>query len=276
MEPRAYSRSPTGVNIVLAACGRSTGEVLFDESLQTTDVSAEINSALLFYGRSFGFLGRSSSAAVVVPYFWGTLEGNVGEERKSIRRSGLGDVRMRFATNLLGDPALAPQEFSKRRSGTTLGASLAVIVPTGQYDAAKLINIGANRWAAKPELGLSQPAGRWFFEIYGGVWLLGDNRNFYGGRRREQKPIVSFQAHASYTLKPRFWLAANATFYAGGVTTVNGVESEDRQENSRYGLTVAVPVRGLSTLKLSAARGLTTRVGGNFTTLAVAYQIAWF
>jgi len=40
------------------------------------------------------------------------------------------------------------------------GGSLVVSMPTGQYDGTKLINIGTNRWAFRPEIGLSQPLGR--------------------------------------------------------------------------------------------------------------------
>ena len=38
--------------------------------------------------------------------------------------------------------------------------SLTVNAPTGQYDGTKLINVGTNRWAFKPEVGLSHPVGR--------------------------------------------------------------------------------------------------------------------
>ena len=76
-----------------------------------------------------------------------------------------GDPAVRFAVNLIGQPALGPKEFFARKPETTLGASIVVSIPAGQYDSAKLINLGTNRWAFKPELGLSYPRGPWDLEL---------------------------------------------------------------------------------------------------------------
>lgn len=276
LEPRAYAPNPTGANFVLMAYGHSSGDVVFDPAVPITSVTAGVNTTALFYGRTFGLFGRSASAAVQLPYVWGTVEGDVFEERRSVYRSGLADLRLRLTTNLVGGPALAPREFAQRRPRTTLGASMLVVAPTGQYDPAKLINVGTNRWTVKPELGLSHPAGRWFVEVYAGAWIFTDNTDFFGGSRREQGPLATFQTHVSYVFRPRLWLAGDANFYTGGRTTVDGVEKADLQRNSRFGVTLAVPVKRRSSLKVSWARGLTTRVGGDFDTLAVGYQFLWF
>lgn len=276
LEPRAYAPNPTGANFVLMVYGHSSGDVVFDPSVPVTNVEASVNTSALFYGRTFGLFGRSASAAVQLPYVWGTIEGDVFEERRSVYRSGLGDLRLRLTTNLLGGPALAPREFAQRRPRTTLGASVLVVAPTGQYDPAKLINVGTNRWALKGELGLSHPAGHWFIELYAGAWVFTDNPDFFGGSRREQEPLATFQTHVSYVFRPRLWLAGDANFYTGGRTSIDGIEKADLQRNSRFGLTLAVPVKRRSSLKISWARGLTTRAGGDFDTLAVGYQFLWF
>jgi hypothetical protein len=178
--------------------------------------------------------------------------------------------------NILGGPALTPREFASARPDTVVGLSLAVSVPTGQYDPAKLINIGSNRWAVRPQLGASKTLGPWYLELYAGVWFFGDNTDFFGGALREQDPLGTVQAHVSYTFKPRLWLAADATFYAGGQTTLNGTERADTQSNSRVGLTLAVPLGRRSALKASWATGFTTRIGADFDTFGVALQTVWF
>jgi hypothetical protein len=276
LEPRAYSPNPTGANFVLLVYGHTSGGVVFDPSVPITDVKASVSQSALFYGRTFGLFGRSASAAVQLPYAWGNIEGNVFEERRSVYRSGLADLRLRLTANLIGGPALAPREFAQRRPRTTLGASVLVLAPTGQYDPSKLINIGTNRWTFKPELGLSHPAGRWFVELYGGVWLFADNPNFFGGSRKAQDPLATLQGHLSYNFRPRLWLAGDATFYTGGTTTVDGVRKADLQRNTRLGLTLAVPVKRRGAVKVSWSRGVVIRIGGNFTTLAVGYQFLWF
>ena len=59
-------------------------------------------------------------------------------------------------------------------------------------------------------------------------------------------------------------------------TTARGVKKADLQRNTRLGFTLAVPVKRRSALKISWARGLLTRIGGDFDTLAVGYQFLWF
>lgn len=276
LEPRAYSPSPVGANFLIFGGGRSTGGVVTDPSIPITNIQAEVNSAALGYGRTFGLFGRSASVGIVQSYVWAHVSGNVFEEFRVADRQGLGDTRLRLAMNLLGGPALTLAEFARRRPGRTLGASVVVVVPTGQYYSDKLINLGTNRWAFRPEVGFSQPVRQWAFDAYAGAWLFTDNDDFYGGQLREQEPIVGFQGHVSYTFKPRLWLAGDATFYTGGRTTLNGIEKADLQANSRYGLTFSAPVGRRNSVKVTGTTGGTTRIGGSFDTIAAAWQFLWF
>ena len=181
----------------------------------------------------------------------------------------------RVAVNIVGGPALTPREFASRKPGTTFGASLTVTAPTGQYDSSRLINIGTNRWGFKPELGFSQPIGPWWLELYAGVWLYTTNHDFSGGKTRVQDPLTSIQIHVVYEFKPRCWLAIDGTWYGGGSTTVNGVANADRQDNSRLGLTLSIPLPKGNALKLAYARGATARVGGKLNTISLAWQFFW-
>jgi hypothetical protein len=277
LEPRAYSASPVGLNFALLAYGRSTGEILFDPALPLTDVEAHLNAGVLGYATTFEVFNRLASAALALPYVWGDVAGNVGEiDRREVSRSGPGDARLRFAINLIGDPAMTPAEFARRTPRTTLGASLVIVGPAGEYMSEKLVNIGANRWAFKPEVGLSHPVGRWYFDVYAGIWLFTDNDAFFGGVRREQDPLTSFQLHVSYNFRPRMWLAIDGTHYTGGRTTVNGVQNADRQRNTRLGMTFSLPIGRSQSLKFNWSDGASTRFGGDFTTYGVAWQWAWF
>ena len=71
-------------------------------------------------------------------------------------------------------------------------------------------------------------------------------------------------------------MAGDATFYAGGRTSVDGVVNADLQSNSRVGLTLAVPIGRHNSVKASWATGATTRIGGTFTTFTLAWQYLWF
>lgn len=277
LEPRAYSPAPTGTNLVLGTYSYQSGEVLFDPALPFSDVQAYIHGAVVGYARTFGLFGRSASIAGAVPYIWASVGGNVGEARQEITRSGLGDARLRLVVNLIGGPALPAPAWVKRKPETTLGFSLVVSAPTGQYSPEKLINIGTNRWAIKPEFGLSVPYKRWTFEAAAGGWFFTDNNATYPGANvRSQDPLWTFQGHVGYTVKPGLWVAFDATWYTGGQTYTNGVAGDTRQSNTRAGVTASIPVGKRQSIKLSAATGVSSRVGSRFDTYGVAYQFLWF
>jgi hypothetical protein len=167
---------------------------------------------------------------------------------------------------------MALPEFMRRKPSTTVGTSFVVSVPTGQYFDDKLVNIGTNRWAFKPEIGVSHPAGPWTLELYAGGWFFTDNTSYQVTKTREQKPMLSLQSHVGYTIQPRVWIAADVTYYVGGRVVVDGVPAADRQDNVRVGLTASVPVRRSNALKIAWSKGAITRIGGNFDTWAIAWQ----
>jgi hypothetical protein len=276
LEPRAYSPSPVGTNFVAAIYSRQTGGVLVDPTIPIDDVEVGLNGASLLLGHTFGLAGRQASVTMIFPYVWGRVEGSVFEERREVTRSGAADLRVRFATNLIGGPALTPREFASRRPAATLGASVTVVAPTGQYDPERLINLGSNRWAFKPEVGISRPAGRWTLEATGGVWLFTKNDNYFGGAHFEQRPVGTFQGHVGYTVRPRLWVAGSVTYFAGGRSVLNGVEKSTILKNSRAGAACSIPVGSGHSVKLSWARGLTTRTGANLSTFVIGWQYASF
>jgi hypothetical protein len=167
-------------------------------------------------------------------------------------------------------------EFLKYRERTVVGASITMVVPTGQYDPARLINTGANRWAFKPEIGFSQRWGRVAFDGYGGAWLFTSNSQFFpGSTLRQQNAIASLEFHLSYYLRPRMWISFDSNFWSGGSTVSNGLSNEDSARNSRVGGTCAVPITHHQSLKVSASRGAIVRVGGNFTNITAGWQYSW-
>ncbi len=56
---------------------------------------------------------------------------------------------------------------------------------------------------------------------------------------------------------------------------MDGVRKADLQRNSRIGATLSLPIGQRHSLKLAGTTGLTTRIGGDFDALAVAWQYVW-
>jgi hypothetical protein len=276
LEPRAYSNAPIGTTFAIAAYTRLTGDVLPAPSIPVTDVDANIDIFTLGYAHFFALLGRSANFSAALPYVSADLKGNVVDAPTEVHRAGIGDLHLRGAINLFGHPALTPAEFVKQPSVLSGGASLSVVAPTGKYDPNLFVNIGTNRWAFKPEVGLSYPIGRWFTEAAAGVWLFTDNDDFRNGHRRGQEPLAVYQLHAGYNFRPGLWLAGDYGRYIGGRTSLDGVENDDSQHNSRIGLALALPVAPGWSAKLGWSKGTVVRVGGDYKIMSLALQYRWF
>ena len=277
LEPRAYSPSPLGTNFFVLALARSSGSVIFDPSLPVTDVSAHVGTATAAYGRSFGLGGKQGVVTLAFPYAVAHVEGLVQEQSTKVRRSGVADLRIKASLNLVGSKAMSPAEFAKAPRKTIFGISLTVQTPNGQYDPSKLINIGTNRWAFKPEIGLSVPVKRWSLEGYAGAWLFTNNNAFYPGSSvKRQDPLWSTQLHVAYTFKNRAWLALDGTWYGGGQVSIDDGPPSTRFSNSRYGGTFSLPVAKRHSLKVAASKGAFARTGSNFTSTLLAWQMTWF
>jgi hypothetical protein len=71
------------------------------------------------------------------------------------------------------------------------------------------------------------------------------------------------------------WIAYNANYFYGGTTSYGAGRNEDLQDNSRMGLTFALPLNQAQSLKFSYSRGARTSVGAKFDSIAVAWQMIW-
>jgi Putative MetA-pathway of phenol degradation len=276
LEPRAYSPSPVGTTFLVVSGTRSTGGVFTDPSLPIQDVEATVDVLGLGVGHAFGIARKQVLLLAALPVIRGEASGAVGEGRQSVTRQGPGDPRVKVSVILAGSPAMTRAVFARAPRRTIVGASMTVAPPLGKYDETKLVNLGSNRWSFKPELGVSHPAGRWTIDAYAGVWFFTENDEFYpGAARREQDPIAALQGHVSYTLGRRAWLAVNGTWYSGGTTSIDGVDKADLQRNSRLGATLALPLGSRQSLKFAYSAGATTRVGADFRTFTVAWQLVF-
>jgi hypothetical protein len=112
-------------------------------------------------------------------------------------------------------------------------------------------------------------------ELATAVNIYSVNQNYYGGKTLSQEPIGSVQSHVIYNFKKGIWTALDATYYWGGNTTIDGVQTNSMQENSRLGITVAVPVNIHHSIKLNLSTGTTTRTGTDFDSVILAWQYRW-
>ncbi len=276
LEPRAFAPNPVGARFVVATWAHTDGDVFLSQSSPIEDFKIVADSLLAGFGGTFALGSRVASLAIIAPFTSGVASGRLNGVKGEVHRSGMGDMAVRFTVSLLPDSALNIAEFSKRPPDRTLGASVTVIAPTGEYFDDKLINIGANRWAIRPEIGGSRQFGRWEVDGSVGVWFFTDNNDFLETSERSQDPIGAVQAHVSYAFAPRLWLGGSATWYTGGETRVDGESSRDMQNNTRAGLTLALPIGQRHSVKLGWSTGVSVRFGGQFDLYLLSWQYLWF
>src|SRR5882672_6678995 len=232
LSPRAYVITPIHWNAVTVTYSFSDGNILLNGSVPITDGTARLNTEVLTYFHTMNFFGRSANISASLPYSSGHLRGTFMDNETRVYRSGLMDSSYRFSVNLMGGPAMTPKEYQSWRQKTILGVSLRMVAPTGQYDPTKLINLGANRWAFKPEFGYSRRWGHWILDAYGGAWFFTTNPDFFsrnqfspGTNTQSQSPTGSLEGHLSYDFKPRLWISLDGNYWFGGKTSLNGVQN---------------------------------------------------
>jgi hypothetical protein len=275
LEPRSYSNTPVGLNFLIAGYAYAYGDIAFDPSLPIVDAQYHANALVLGYARALDVWGKSAKFDVILPYSSFSGHAQVSGDFRLREMSGLNDPRFRFSMNFYGAPALSMKEFASYRQDLIIGASLQVQAPLGQYDDTKLVNLGNNRWSFKPELGISKALGRWTLELMPSATFYTDNTDFNNGSRFSQAPLYQVQGHVIYSFPSGMWVAFNGTYFTGNRTTVNGVESNNLQQNTRAGLMLALPVDRHNSVKFYASSGTWTRTGSEFTAFGVAWQYRW-
>ena len=283
LAPRAYIITPVHSNAVTLTYAFFSGDLLFDGAVPITGATAKTSVSAFNLTHSFRVLGRSANFTASLPYGIGNFRGTVAEAEARAYRSGMLDSAYRVSVNLKGGPAMDVRDFLKWQQKTLLGFSFKVVAPTGQYDPTKLINYGANRWAFKPELGLSRRWGHWVVDTYGAVWFFTTNHEFFsrnqfspGTNTQKQNPTFAFEGHLSYDVRPRLWASLDGNFWVGGKSSLNGVENPNTlQRNSRIGGTVSVPVSKHQSIKVSYNRGAYVIYGGNYQNVSFGWQYSW-
>lgn len=275
IEPRSLSAAPTGVNFALVGYSFTSGGLSFDPAIPIDDASLRIHGPAFAYARTFGLIGRPAKVDVILPV--GVLSGDATFNGDPVRRdvSGIFDPLFRLSVIFTGAKAMTPAEFRNYNPDLTVGASVQVSAPLGQYDATRIVNLGSNRWFVKPEIGVAKRSGPWNFELKGAATFYTANADFFGATTRSQKPLLQAQAHVIHNWASGVWLSVDGGYLWGGRTTVDGIADNNLQSNWRAGATLAVPVDRRQSIKLFASTGVSSRTGNGYDLAGVLWQYRW-
>jgi hypothetical protein len=235
IEPRRWSSLPLGTQVIGAGYAHSFGTVTFDPLLQADDVTVAVNTFVASYVRPFKLGDKLARLDITLPYNIMRFEGSLSGAPSSVERNGFGDSRIRVSVNLIGPPASNAQELGKylkeNPKNTTVGVSMALTVPTGQYFDEKLINIGQNRFIIRPQFGMIHNWNNWSYELTGSLFIFSNNNDFFGAQTKKQDPVFALQTHLIKHFNSKVWASVSASYGIGGESIVNGVSNADLRTN---------------------------------------------
>ena len=233
---RDWQNTPTDLNMVFGYYNRLDTNTPIDTSLPISGLSLNADLYLFRYARSFGIDGRNSAIQIIQPYADISASFDNAQFFSGTKHNGgTGDTQVVFAHNFFGGPALTAAEFANWKPETFLTGAFWLTMPTGDYDKDRIINIGSNRWVFKPEIGFGTPIGPTWLEINTYVSLFGDNKDYHGDSKLEQKPLYAIEGHYSYTINRALWVSLDATYNRGGESRIDGDWQDNKQENGLLG-----------------------------------------
>lgn len=250
LEPRRWTPLPAGTSIVGISYGYNSGEIGFDPVLNIEDTDVKRNFLIMSYTHFFTLAEKLMRFDAILPLHKVEWNGLLNGENTTVQRNGIADPHFRLSINLLGDPALKSED-TKEEGNTVVGAAIAVGVPLGEYFEDKLLNLSANRYTIRPQIGAVHTRGPWSYELTGSIFFFTDNDSFFNGNKLEQDPFYAVQAHIIRVFNPGVWGSLSAGYGQGAASKVNGVDKNDEREGFMSALSFGVPLTENQGLKFS-------------------------
>jgi len=263
IEARAYSNAPIGVNFI-------TGGIA-----QAKTGSYTLNTEALNLTHVLDVAGQSGRITVILPYSELSGTGTINGQTINASAEGLSDPVIKASVNLYGAPALSNSQFKSYQQDLIIGASLAASIPWGKYNNQQMVNVGANRSVIQPGFGASQAIGPWRLELATMASIFTSNTNYMGSNTLSQSPLYSGETHVIYYFPNTAWISADATYFTGGQTYINGLPATGQQENWRFGSTLSYPVDKQNSIRLSGSKGVYSRTDSSYNAVGISWQFRW-
>lgn len=275
-EAHHYDNAPVGVNQIELAYAYAHSDASIDTSLVVADARFNLNQGTFTYTRYFGLLHRAAWVEASVPL--ADLSGSIGGTNIQGSTTGSGDSSYAVTALLKGGPALSADKFADYQPTTTVGLSLSISAPTGQYNSNKLLNLGSDRWSFKPEIAVSHPFGsgqKWQCDVYAHAYFFTDNTSYKGKEILRQEPLPGLEGHVSYFFVHNAWASIDTLYSFRGATVIDGIHQNDAQKNFTLGSEVNVSFNPRNSLVFQFAKAIVHQNGPALTGFAVKYSYSW-
>ena len=275
-EAHNYDNTPVGVNQVELTYAYAHANTSIDTSLIVEGAKFNVNQGTISYTRYFGLAQHLMWVEASLPL--ANASGSVSNTNIQTSITGLGDSSFSVSTLLMGARARSADKFSEYKPTTTLGASLAITTPTGQYNPDRLLNLGADRWSFKPEISLSHPFGpeqKWQLDAYGNISIFTDNTSYHGTQVLRQELLPGIEGHVSYSFTDSVWASLDTRYSFRGPTLVDGVNQDNPQQNFTLGSEINISLNHRNSLVFEFAKAVAHKNGPALTGFAIKYSYSW-
>ncbi len=232
--PRFYWHSLTGGKAVpvIGLSMDGNANPLDPSNHIVADASFDASIALAGFAQTFKISDRAAFLAILVPTGRVSAEVNVADQSTRINANGFGDPMIEFDVNIIGPKAIKNiPDLIRYEPGFSVDLLVDLVLPIGNYDNSKSVNLGQNRWygrIASPivwQLGPWIPGQRTTLEFIPSLWLYGDNSDFVG-TTLSTDPKFQLESHLTRDFQKDLWGSLDMNWMAGGKTSVDGVSGE--------------------------------------------------
>lgn len=221
-DPRDYIPLPAGSMLFCTYLQHTTGHRLkVDDEVVSSDFNLSQNIVIFrpVYYTNLGPFVVDPQALIIAGE--ASLDGDLVSDTSS---SGIADPVLLMTTWFVNNP----------EKQLWFGWTPYFTVPIGEYSKKRPLNLGANRWALKNELGLVKGFGPFYVDLVGHVTVFGDNDDFWSGIdtvTKKQDALYGAEVHMSYDISKRWWLGLSYFYSGGGETEIDGIDQQDDQDN---------------------------------------------
>jgi hypothetical protein len=249
--PRVYQLVPAGARTFTAFAVVKRGNETPEPGSISPGSKIDTDILVLRYVQTIDVAGYSVSPFAILP---------AGKVRATgaPASSGLGDAQVGATVGLVGAPAVAPEAFAAFKPGFGLALLGRIFIPTGEYSAAKPVNLGSNRFAYQVGAPMVFAAGQSYrdpalmsLEILPTLTFYQHNDDPFGADRSSKDALFSVEAHLTRNLGRRVWVSADMLYRRGGETKTDGLADGNGMHGWSAGASLAFPFTAGTTVILT-------------------------
>jgi len=209
VHPRDYIAAPSGVNLSVTYLDhRSADDYFVDGSKLSSNADLQATALIQRFIHYTELLGMPADPQIIVP----VVDLDVGMAGQGSK--GIGDTT-------IGSTFWPVADAENRQ---WFGITPFLILPTGDYDDQKAVNVGANRWSYVLQAGYAKGiTEKLHIDLIGEVEAFGDNDQFLGNNKLEKDEVYRFNTTFSYDITPGNYVWTRYVKQIGGEEQVNGV-----------------------------------------------------